>query len=156
MNTRKALEKTKAKQIKKEIKDQKKKKEWWIIKTKKYRIPLYFLPLAIFLIPIYEIRDLCKNKIRRDFTDENCKKVLDKVVPKMLKWSEKDELYYDYFRIGCSPNFEKYAPLYLKTLVKLNRYKLRQYLMEEYEMEGFTKNLEVDYDWHYITFKEKI
>ena len=92
MNTRKALEKTKAKQIKKEIKDQKKKKEWWIIKTKKYRIPLYFLPLAIFLIPIYEIRDLCKNKIRRDFTDENCKKVLDKVVPKMLKWSEKDDL----------------------------------------------------------------
>lgn len=153
-NARKVLEKNKQKVIK--YSNRKPRKKWWIITTKKYTIPLYLLPISLFIIPVHELSLWIDKQFRVKCDEEKCKKALDKLMPRILVWSIEDEYYYTQFRICSCPEFEKYAPIGMKRFAKNCSYQLRNYLVDKYEMEGFTKKIERDYDWYHVEFKENV
>lgn len=134
-------------------KNKKHNKEWWIIKTKNYTIPLYYLWLAPFVIAWDKISTIIYNN--RKWTNKRADKVLDKFLSKALTWDAEENEYYICIR--------KFGPWYYsKRLAFKDRkwvckfdYKLRNYLVEEYENKDYVKTVIEDYDWWTIVFCEK-
>ena len=127
-------------------------KKWWIIKFKEYKIPLYLLPIAIFIIPYNETNKAIDKRIK--WSDKKATKIFDIMLPKVLSWSEKDEYYYGFFR--RTGFFSLGEPLFgYKKWFNKYRHKLLNFLVNEYENELYIKNIEKGYEWYFITFKER-
>lgn len=128
----------------------KNRKKWWIIKFDKYEFGFWLLPLAVFVIPFGKIKDALHKSIK--WSDEKATKVLDKKLPKILKWDDENKNYYCYIRIfGWGLFSNPKSPW-----VKKYNYNLRDFLVKNYENENYIKTVEEDYDWYYITFTEKL
>ena len=143
------FDKAKERQIKKE--KNKGKKKWRIIKFKDYVIPLYLLPLAVFIIPYYEIEKAIDKSIKWD--EKKAKKILDKTLPKILEWWEEENCYYLDLRKYHTLSTDK-VPFIYKRWARRFRYNLTGYLIENYQNDLYIKKVEDDYDWHHITFTE--
>lgn len=138
------------------VKNKKKKanrKKWWIIKTKNYEIPLYYLWLAPFVIVYDKLYKYSHSK--RKWSDEKANKVLDKFLSKALTWSEEDNYYYINFRKWGCWYYSKRFPLGSRKWVWKFSSELRDYLINKYENPLYIKTVEDDYDWWLIIFKEK-
>lgn len=136
--------------------ERKNKKQWWVIKTKNYNIPIYLLPIALFIIPCDKIKTAIDNYIWRKtfWTDEKANKMLDKMLPKILDYDKDDNDYRCYIR-DWNFSFYNYAPLFHKKWVRKFNDNLKDYLIERYENESYVKTVQDDYDWKVIIFTEK-
>lgn len=137
----------------KKKKEKQNKKKWWVIKTKNYAIPIYLLPLAIFAIPCDKLKKYFYNSTT--WSEEKAKKVLDKILPRRLEWNEEEKHYYCYVRKFGWWYSQNNVPLIHRKWVNKFSHKLREYFVEKYEHEYYTKEVLDDYDWHLIIFTEK-
>ena len=132
----------------------KNKKKWWIINTKNYSYYIWALPI----IPFCWVYDKIVNLIdkSRKWDEAKADKILNKTLPKMLKWDEEEKNYYLYIRSFYGFNWERVPFIYRKWSKKFS-YRLKEYFLEKYENELYTKRVETeDYnEWYYITFTEK-
>ena len=132
----------------------KNKKKWWIINTKNYSYYIWALPI----IPFCWVYDKIVNLIdkSRKWDEAKADKILNKTLPKMLKWDEEEKNYYLYIRSFYGFNWERVPFIYRKWSKKFS-YRLKEYLLDKYENELYTKKVEKeDYDdFYYITFTEK-
>ena len=126
--------------------------KWWVIKTKNYNIPIYLLPIAVFLITYYKLKELHYKSL--SCNEEQCKKALDKMLPKMLRWSVEDNYYYVHIGKYWGCDFYKYISIGKKTWAKKCRRELKDYLIEKYENKDYTKHVIDDGEWWLITFTE--
>jgi hypothetical protein len=133
-------------------------REWW--GKNDYKV------YRVILFPIW-IASLLGAKItkwlnsRQAWSDERAKEILDYYIPRRANWdAEEQEFYFFDNGFGWSLNSAK---RYLKR--KDRRFwnihkgwcgsKIRKYLIEEFELEGFTKEvLECSSSWTEIIFKK--
>ena len=127
----------------------KNRKKWWIIKFDKYEFGFWLLPLAIFVIPFDKIKDAIYDSIK--WSEQKATKTLDKILPKILKWDEEANNYYCYVR----KDFWQWVTECRNPWIKKFKYRLRDFLISDYENENYIKTVEDDDDWYYITFTEK-
>ena len=133
-------------------------RDWW--KKNDYKI------LRVIFFPIWGcvwIKDKINNKINAQivWSEERVNEILSYYVPRKCSWNEEDqELYFFDNGYGWSINIAK---KYLKFKDRLfwNKYrdwtggKIREYLLNTFELEGFTKELGCCEDgWTEIYFKK--
>lgn len=138
----------------KKKKEKQNKKKWWIIKTKNYTIPIYLLPLAIFIIPCDKLKKYVYNSMA--WSEEKAKKVLDKMLPRRLEWDDDEGNYYCYIRKWGWWYSQNNVPLIYRKWTNKFNYELRKYFVEKYEHEYYTKTvLNDDDEWYLIIFIDK-
>ena len=132
----------------------KNKKKWWIINTKDYSYYIWALPI----IPFCWVYDKIVNLIdkSRKWDEAKAEKILNKTLPKILKWDDDEKNYYLYIRSYYGFDWERVPFIYRKWSKKFS-YCLKEYFLDKYENELYTKKVEKeDYDdFYYITFTEK-
>lgn len=133
-------------------------REWWSKNDYKvYRVILF--PIWIASLLGAKIKK-CLNS-RQAWSDERAKEILDYYIPRRANWdAEEQEFYFFDNGFGWSLNSAK---KYLKR--KDRRFwnihkgwcggKIRRYLIDTFELEGFTKEIGGCYEsWTEITFKK--
>ena len=132
----------------------KNKKKWWIINTKNYSYYIWALPIIPFCWMYDKIVELIDKS--RKWDEAKAEKILNKTLPKILKWDDDEKNYYLYIRSYYGFNWERVPFIYRKWSKKFS-YRLKEYLLDKYENELYTKKVEKeDYDdFYYITFTEK-
>ena len=83
--------------------------------------------------------------------------MLDKVLPKVLDYSEKDKAFYYNMEWGCSQLWYK-APLRYRKWARKFQYDLHKFIEEGYENAQYIKTVDKDkylYEDTWIKFEEK-
>lgn len=130
-------------------------RKWWNKNGYKVNRVIFF-PIWIGGIIVEKIQK--KLNDRQVWSEERAKTILDYYIPRKAKWSEEGKEFY-FFDNGMG--WGNLAKRYLK--LKDRRWwnnhrgfwggKIRKYLIEEYELEGFTKEIGNCYDgWTEISF----
>ena len=130
-------------------------KKWWIINTEKYSYYIWALPI----IPIVMLVDFIKEKtyIKRVWNTNKATKVLDKVLPKVLNWSEEDNAFYYNMDWGYSQLW-RLAPLKYRKWARKFQRELHKFIENGYENSLYIKSIEKkEYydDDTWIKFTEK-
>jgi hypothetical protein len=133
-------------------------REWW--KKNNYKVyRIVFFPIWIASILIAKITKWLNS--RQAWSDERAKEILDYYIPRRANWdAEEQEFYFFDNGFGWSLNSAK---RYLKR--KDRRFweihngwrggDIRDYLIEEFELEGFTKEVcDCSDSWTEIIFKK--
>ncbi len=129
-------------------------RKWW--RKNGYKV------CRIVLFPIW-VCILAKDKLeaRIEWSEERVKEILNYYVPRKCSWNEEDqELYFFDNGYGWSMSYAK-KYLKLKDRAFWEKYngwsggQIREYLLDSFELEGFTKELECcTDDWTEIYFKK--
>lgn len=138
----------------KKTKTTKSNNKWWIIKTKKYTIPLYLLPIALVIIPFYKISELC-DKHFNQWDEKRADKVLSKWLDKVLEWDEEEQEFSRYINRVGNWYMYKSMPFGHRKWAWKHHHTLKEYLLEVYENVDYEKIIEEEYDWYEIIFREK-
>lgn len=135
-------------------KEKKNRKKWWIINTKKYSYYIWALPIIPFCWICDKIESLIDKS--RKWDETKAEKILNKTLPKILKWDEDEKNYYLYIRSCYGFNWERVPFIYKKWSKKFS-YSLKEYFLNKYENELYIKKVETEdcNEWYYITFTEK-
>ena len=142
----------KAMQGKKEHKARK----WW--RKNSYKI------WRVVLFPLWALT-LLRDKIiaclnsRQEWNEERANEILNYYIPRRAEWNEKEQCFY-FFDNGMGWSIT-YAKKFLKR--KDRRFwkvncdwwggKMQNYLVEKFQLEGFTKEVNICDDWIDISFK---
>lgn len=129
-------------------------KEWW--RSNGYKV------LRVVLFPIY-LAQLAKDKYNRKanaaqvWDEKRSAEILSYYIPRDADWSEKDQCFYFFDNgMGWGHNTKKINRKdrrYWKVNCGWWGGEMRTYLMESFELEGFTKEIGNCYDgWTEITF----
>ena len=130
--------------------------EWWKKNGYKVmRIILFPLWLIIKLLDKIEKWSISRNK----WSEERANEILSYYIPRKAKWHEDDKCFY------FADNGMGWGMAYNKKFIKLRDRKwwnyncgfwggkIRTYLIEQFEMEGFKKEVGDTYDqWAEVTF----
>ena len=123
--------------------------------------------LRIVLFPIWIVAIICdkitkKLNSRNGWNEERANEILNYYIPRRAEWDKENNEFYFFdngygWSIYCA---KKYLKRKDRRFWKVNSgacgYKMRSYLINEFELEGFTKELGSCYDgWTEITFKMK-
>lgn len=113
-------------------------RKWW--NKNGYKIMrVIFFPIWIGSV-IHEKTKKYLNS-RQVWSEERAKEILNYYVPRKSDWDKEDKAFY-FFDNGYG--WGKLADRYLKRkdrrFFHVNRYKLREYLINDFELEGFEKN----------------
>ena len=141
----------KAMQGKKEHKARK----WW--RKNSYKV------WRVVLFPLWALT-LLRDKIiaylnsRQEWNEERANEILNYYIPRRAEWNEKEQCFY-FFDNGMGWSIT-YAKKFLKRkdrrFWKINTNwwggKMREYLVEKFQLEGFTKVVSICDDWTEITF----
>ena len=133
-------------EIIKAIKEKNKKhpiRKWW--NKNGYKIMrVIFFPIWIGIVVKDKIDEYLTS--RQKWSDERAKEILNYYIPRKADWCEEDKTFYFYDNgMGWSNLAKKY--LKLKDRRWWNNYngfwggEIRLYLIEEFELEGFTKEV---------------
>lgn len=112
-------------------------KPWYIVKIGTRNIYLWSLPLLpfdIFYNKIYDYRWK-----RNEWSEKKAAKVLDCVLPYVLEYDEKHDVYYHNMNWHMKNTFKRHAPLGTKTFVVKHYYEISNYLVNEYQKDGYEK-----------------
>lgn len=111
------------------------------------------------LFPLW-MGELLRNKIdkhlngKETWNEERANEILNYYIPRRAEWNEKEQCFY-FFDNGIGWRLSQ-AKKYLKRkdyrFWKVNCSKIREYLIEKFQLEGFTKVIGNCYDWTEITF----
>lgn len=130
-------------------------RKWWSKNGYKVNRVIFF-PIWIGALIAKKIQT--KLNDRQVWSEERAKQILDYYIPRKAEWNEETKEFY-FFDNGMG--WGNLAKRYLK--LKDRRWwnnhrgfwggKIRKYLLEEYELEGFTKEIGNCYDgWTEISF----
>ena len=145
-------------EIAKAINEKKKKhpvRKWW--SKNGYKVMrIIFFPIWIGMVITEKINKYFNS--RQEWSDERAKEILNYYVPRRADWNAEDKTFYFFDNgMGWGNLAKKY--LKLKDRRWWNNYngfwggEIRLYLIEEFELEGFTKEIGNCYDgWTEISF----
>lgn len=131
-------------------------KKWW--KKNGYIV------MRVILFPIWGCV-WSKDKItqwlnsRITWSEERANEILNYYIPRTSDWDEEDKVFYFFDNgYGWSMSFaRKYLKLKDRRFWKVNTGffggKIRDYLIDSFELEGFTKEVNPWSDWTEVTFK---
>jgi len=138
-------------------KQESKVRKWW--RKNGYKV------WRVVLFPVWMLA-LLKGKIttylnsRQEWNEDRANEILNYYIPRCANWDDKEQCFY-FFDNGMGWNLAL-AKRYLKRkdrrFWKVNCSKIREYLIEKFQLEGFTKVIGNCYDWTEISFnlnKEK-
>lgn len=112
-----------------------------------YAVYWWALPLAMFFIPAHEAALTYKDSLK--WSEKKAKKVLDKTLPKIVDYDEEDNS----FSFSTEWNVAilyRNAPLHSKIWTRKFGLQLKEFLINEYVAERYTKTVEDDW----IIFRE--
>lgn len=109
------------------------KKPWYLINTKKYSFYIWSAPLVPIGMLIEKYKEWAYNRLQWDAN--TAKKVLDYTLPYVLEYAQEDNYYY-YDRVIC---LSDRAPRKYKAWTGKFGNKLKTYLANEYQKEGYKK-----------------
>ena len=127
-------------------------RNWWRKNSYKiFRVLFFYIWIPILL------KEKITNYLNSQeiWSEERAKTILDYYVPNYAEWDEKDQSFY-FFDNGCG-----WSWYFAKKIVKredrrfweLYYYKIRSYLINTFELEGFTKEIgNCSEGWTEITF----
>jgi hypothetical protein len=132
-------------------------RKWW--KKNDYKVwRVIFFPIWIGSIIKEKIEKFLNS--RNKWSEERANEILQYYIPRRAKWcAEEKEFYFFDNGYGWSMNLaKKYLKRKDRRFWKVNSgawgYKMRSYLINEFELEGFTKEvLNTDDSWTEISFK---
>ena len=151
------------KEIVKAMQDKKehKARKWWRKNGYKvWRVVLF--PLWAGEILWNEISKRLNDK--QEWSEERANEILNYYIPRRAEWNEKEQCFYFFDNgMGWSLSLaKKYLKWKDRRFWKVNcgwcGGKMREYLIEKFQLEGFTKEVGICDDWTEITFnlnKEK-
>lgn len=141
---------------KKEKAEEKKKKpsfrKWW--NKNGYKVMrIIFFPIWIYTVIQKKIKKYLNN--RQKWNEQRANKILSYYVPKRSEWDEEEKAFY-FFDNGYG--WGKLANRYLKRkdrrFFKVNHIELREYLINDFELEGFEKKWgDCSSGWTELEFK---
>lgn len=119
-------------------------RKWWNKNGYKVNRVIFF-PIWIGSIITEKVKKYLNS--REVWSEERVKEILDYYIPRKAEWSETDKTFY-FFDNGCGWSMS-YAKRYLKRKDRRfwNMYrgwvggKIRNYLINEFEIAGFTKSI---------------
>lgn len=130
-------------------------RKWW--RENSYKV------WRVVLFPLWTCVEV-KEKItkwldnRQEWSEERANEIFNYYIPRCAEWNEKEQCFY-FFDNGMGWNIAL-AKRYLKR--KDRRFwkvncgwwgsKMREYLVEKFQLEGFTKEVGICDDWTEITF----
>lgn len=129
-----------------------KRKPWYIIKTKKWDCPIWLA----FLIPIAILEEALKNWAdnNRKWSTKKADRILRYAFPNRAEVNHEEQTIGKYIRSWWF-NWATYAKWYDKKWCKKFNNELKQYCIEEFEMEGYTKIVAVEDDeWTWVAFQK--
>ena len=146
-------------EIKKTREKEAKEKNVKTVKYKGYTFNWYVMPLAIVLyhMGILEVKiESFLNKTLFAWNEAKAKKIIDKTFPEISDYEDGKLWYHSSW--GASIWASNISPIHFinKEWAYRNKYKLHEYVMNEYEPEGFGVCTEKE-KWgegHWIIFKE--
>ena len=118
-------------------------KDWWNKNGYKVlRVVLF--PVWVFALGMDKIQK--KLNARQKWSEDRAKEIFDYYVPRKAEWNEEDKTFYFFDNgMGWGNLAKKYLKLKDRRWWDCHRgfwgSKLRTYLIEEYELEGFTKEI---------------
>lgn len=127
-------------------------KPWYIIKTKKWECHI----LLAFLIPIVMLEDALKEWAQRNrkWSTKRADRVLRYAFPNRAEVNTEERTIGKYIRSWWF-SWSTYARWYDKKWCKKFNDKLKEYCIEEFEMEGYTKIVEIEDDeWTWVAFQK--
>ena len=126
-------------------------RKWWRKNGYKVWRGVLF-PLWISEILRHEISTRLNSKEK--WSEERANEILNYYIPRRAEWNQKEQCFY-FFDNGIGWRLSL-AKEYLKRkdrrFWKVNCSKIREYLIEKFQLEGFTKVIGNCYDWTEITF----
>lgn len=144
------------KEILKAINDKQKKhpiRNWW--RKNGYKVLRVVLFPAWWYVVIKEKVSNYRYK-HTVWDEERANKILEYYVPKYAKWDKEEKIFY-FFDNGLGWNYKKYIKRKDRKFWEKFSYKIRDYLIEKFELEGFEKQI-IDNgysSWIEIVFKYK-
>ena len=127
--------------------------KWYMIHTKHYSFCFLVLPL----FPIVWLYDHIRRWIseKRVWEERKAKHVLDYMLPHLLNYNNEKDYYY--YRVNaCAPLSVRKAPFLYRKWSRKFDYQLKWYLIDNYEREGYKKEISKNYDDTYIKFFKKV
>lgn len=127
-------------------------KPWYVIKTKKWECHI----LLAFLIPIVMLGDALKEWAQRNrkWSTKRANRVLRYAFPNRAEVNTEERTIGKYIRSWWF-SWSTYARWYDKKWCKKFNDKLKEYCIEEFEMEGYTKIVEIEDDeWTWVAFQK--
>ena len=95
---------------------------------------------------------------RQEWSEERANEILNYYIPRRSEWNEKEQCFY-FFDNGMGWNLslaKKYLKRKDRRFWKVNcgwwGGKMREYLVEKFQLEGFTKEVGICDDWTEVTF----
>ena len=133
-------------------KKERKAREWW--RKNGYKV------WRVVLFPLWA-GEILWNKINKRLNDkqkwneERANEILNYYIPRRAEWNEKEQCFY-FFDNGMGWDLalaKKYLKRKDRRFWKVNCSKIREYLIEKFQLEDFTKVIGNCYDWTEISFK---
>ena len=130
-------------------------REWWNKNSYKvYRV--IFFPIWIAAITIDKTNKYLNS--RQKWSEERAKEILNYYIPRRADWNAEDKTFYFFDNgMGWGKLAKKYIKIKDRRWWNLHRGwtggKIRDYLLNEFELEGFTKEIGNCYDgWTEVSF----
>lgn len=125
-------------------------RHWW--DNNNYKIlRVIFFPIVLFICLKEKYIEWCNSRISWDIA--RAKEIFDYYIPRKSKWNSKNKCFY-FFNNGYGWT-DEYSKRYIKLKDRYFWHKftsgwcggdMRDYLIREYELEGFEKEIESTYD----------
>ena len=130
-------------------------RKWWRMNGYKvWRVVLF--PLWFGEVLWHEINTRLNRK--EEWNEERANEILNYYIPRRAEWNEKERCFY-FFDNGMGWNLtlaKKFLKRKDRRFWKVNAGwwggKMREYLVEKFQLEGFTKEVGICDDWTEITF----
>lgn len=127
-------------------------RKWWFKNGYKV-LRIIFFPIWIILI-IHEKIIKWLNS-RQFWNEERAKKILDYYIPRKSDWNNEDKTFYFFDNgLGWGIIAKKYLKRKDYRFWNINHCRIRSYLIQDFELEGFTKEKgECSEGWTELIFK---
>jgi hypothetical protein len=134
-------------------------RKWWDKNNYKVMRIILF-PIWIVVWTCEKVKDWLDN--RQKWNEERANEIFNYYIPRKAEWVKDEEEFYFFDNgFGWSINYaKKYLKRKDRRFWKVNSgawgYKMRDYLIKKFELEGFTKEvLDTNDSWTEISFKKK-
>lgn len=128
-------------------------RQWWYKNGYKVMRVVLF-PIWLTICAKEKIESHLNNK--QEWNEERADKILNYYIPRYSEWNKEEKEFY-FFDNGYGWNIglaKRHLKRKDRRFWKVNHYRIRNYLIESFELEGFTKEiLSTTEGWTEISFK---
>lgn len=128
------------------------KKEWYMIHGKKWTYPFWLAPIVPFAILEDKIRDWRYNRLV--WNEERAQRVLEYAFPNKAEIDRENQSIGRYLRSFWF-DWYKFAKRRDKRWCKKFNIQLREYCINTFQMDGYTKEVDIENEeWTWVGFKK--